>query len=80
MRFFRSSPPSRPFPQTAGGVSLAVLPLPGPPGLPSGSSLGSWNFFKGSIYFQEDEGKALEGLINKDHRGLHQGKGPDKTL
>ena len=32
--------------KTAGGRPLALLPLPGPPSVPSGSSLGSLELFK----------------------------------
>ena len=46
------------------GVPLAVLPLPGPPGLHSGSSLGPFKLPQG-IYFQEDEGVKLK-IINSN--------------
>ncbi len=34
-----------------GPPSLALLPLPGPPGLPSGSSLGSLSIHKTSLAY-----------------------------
>ena len=41
-----------------GGPALAVLGFPGPPGLPSGSFLGSQEFPPGR-YFQRDEGSCF---------------------
>ena len=48
--------------KTAMGVPLALLPLPGHPGLPSGSSLGSLELLPGR-YSQGDEDIERFGLL-----------------